>query len=97
MSVKIITGQIVCQPVVLTGDDQALVLIAVKSNEEYKEMHYTKHKYSLQKSLSWNYANSMFSKIATSSIGETVEVEISHSTAEIFSFKNITREGFMCK
>lgn len=80
-----------------SGDDQALVLIAVKSNEEYKEMHYTKHKYSLHKSLSWNFAHSTFSKIATSSIGETVEVEISHSTGEIFSFKNITREGVMCK
>lgn len=97
MTMKVITGQIVCQPVVLTDEDQALVLIAVKSNEGYKEMHCIKHKSSLHKSLQWNYANSMFSKIATSSIGETVEVEISPSTGEIFSFKNITREDVMCK
>ena len=97
MSVKVITGQIVCQPVVINDENEALVLVVVKSNEQYTELHYTRHRSSLHKSLSWNYANSMFSKIATSSIGETVEVEISHSTGEIFSFKNITREGVMCK
>lgn len=97
MAVKIITGQIVCQPVVLTDESQALVLIAVKSNEKYVELHYKHRRSCLNKSLSRNYANSTLSKIATSSIGETVEVEIFDSTGEIIEFKNITRGDLMRK
>lgn len=52
MKEKRITGQIVCQPVVMTGVDRSLVLIAIKSNEEYKELHYTHHASCLHKSLS---------------------------------------------
>ena len=96
MAVKVITGQLVCQPVVLTDESQALVLIAIKSNEGYREMYRNSRKSSLIKSLSRNYANTIFSHIATSSIGETVEVKYD-STGEILDFKNITRKNAMCK
>ena len=95
MAVKVITGQLVCQPVVLTDESQALVLIAIKSNEGYREMYRNSRKSSLNNSLSWNYVNSIFSHIATSSIGETVEVKIYDSTGEILDFKNITRKNAM--
>ncbi len=77
MELKIITGQIVCQHVVINDENEALVLVVIKSNERYTKLHYTHHRTSLHKSLSWNFAHSTFSKIATSSIGETVEVKIS--------------------
>ena len=97
MEVKVITGQLACQPVVLSNENQAIVLIAVKSDEGYREMHRNSRVSSLNKSLSWNYANTIFSHIATSSIGETVEVKISVSNGEILDFKNITRKNAMCK
>ena len=96
MEVKVITGQLACQPVVLSNENQAIVLIAVKSDEGYIEMHRNSHASCLNKSLSWNYANTIFSHIATSSIGETVEVEISVSNGEILDFKNITRGDVEC-
>ncbi len=86
METKIITGRIVSQPVVLAEDSSALVLVAVKTDDGYKELHYAEHHTALRR-----YANSMFSKIATSAIGETVEATIYLATGRIIYFKNITR------
>ena len=97
MKVKVITGQLACQPVVLSNESQALVLIVVKNNEGYREAHRNSRATCLNKSLSWNYANTIFSHIATSSIGETVEIKISDYNGEILDFKNITRQNAMCK
>ena len=97
METKILTGVVVSQPVVLSNESQALVLIAVKSDEGYREMHRNSRASCLHKSLSWNYANTIFSHIAPSSIGDTVEIKISDDNGEILDFKNITRQNSMCK
>ena len=91
MKTKRIIGQIVSRPQVLMNENYALVLFVVKSNEGYKELHYNKEIISATKTLAWNFANTKFSTIATSSIGETIEVEIYNSTGEIIIFKNVTR------
>ena len=87
METKIITGRIVSQPVVLAEGLTALVLVAVKTDDGYKELHYVEYGTALHR-----YANSMFSKIATSAIGETVEVTINLAEGRIIYFRNITRK-----
>ena len=91
MEAKIITGRIVSQPVVLAEGLPslgltALVLVAVKTDDGYKELHYVEYGTALHR-----YANTMFSKIATSAIGETVEATIELATGRIIYFKNIRK------
>jgi hypothetical protein len=70
--------------------------VYLKNDEGYKELHYNRGKFSSSATLALNFANSNFSKIATSSIGETIEAYICSSTGEIFRFKNVTRGDVEC-
>ena len=96
MKTEKIKGQIVSHPQVLTDETSALVLLVIKNDEGYKELHYNRGKFSSSATLALNFANSKFSKIATSSIGETIEAYICSSTGEIFRFKNVTRGDVEC-
>ena len=78
-----------CQPVVLTNKNCFLVLVVIKNNEGYRELYC--ECYNSDFSLSNKFANSKFSHIATSSIGDTIEAKIWNDNSHIREFQNITR------
>ncbi len=93
MKVKKIIGLIASQPLVVTHKDHALVILVIKSDDGYIEIHYDY--FMLATSLVGKFTNSSFSKIATSSIGDTIEAEIDPSNGNMISFENKTR-GIQC-
>ena len=91
MAIRHLIGKIVSQPVVITGDDMALVMLKIKSDDGYTEMHYQCPVGSFRNGLAGRFANSQFSAIALSAVGDVVEVEI-RGNGEVYSFHNKTQE-----
>lgn len=86
-----ITGTVASQPVVLADKDRAIVILCVATEKGYIELNYQHTIHSCTRSMWAKFANSKFSAIATSAIGDVIEAEIWPSTGNINSFRNKTR------
>lgn len=86
-----ITGTVVSQPVVIADKDCAIVMLCVATEDGYIELNYQHTIHSCIRSMWAKFANSKFSAIALSAIGDVIEAKISYSTGNINSFRNKTR------
>lgn len=87
-----IKGQVVSQPQVITSEDNAVVILAVKTDEVCKE-YYCEHTiHSTIQGFAKKFVKSKFSMIVTSAIGDIVEIGVWSDTGEIDDFENITQK-----
>lgn len=85
-----ITGTVASQPVVIADKDCALVMLCVATEKGYIELNYQYTIHSCTRSMWAKFANSKFSAIALSAIGDVIEASIWPSTGNISSFRNKT-------
>ena len=87
-----VTGKIASQPVVLTTATEVTVFVLIHIKNEYKEFYYSSK---ISNNIGRNLTNSIFTHIALSSAGDSVEITIrifDENTNKITYFKNFTKK-----
>ena len=88
-----VTGKIASQPVVLTTATECTVFVLIHTKKnEYKEFYYSSK---ISNNIGRNLTNSIFTHIALSSAGDSVEITIrifDENTNKITYFQNFTKK-----
>ena len=85
-----IKGQVVSQPLVITNEQYAVVILLVKTDEGCKEIYRQHLLPSIARCFAAKFVRTWFSLIALSAIGDIIEASIWSDTGEIYDFENKT-------
>ncbi len=91
MGLITIRGQVASQPLVITNEKYALVILMVKTDKGYKEIYSQYGIPSISRCFAKKFVKTKFSSIALSAIGDSIETSIWSDTGEIYHFVNETQ------